>query len=185
MSTRVPLIGLAALLLWLSSGACRGRHNEQHLAAVDSMIRTTDSLARVIDGIDMASMLRMDSIWNIRKAAVQARMHDTLTKDEAIALGNFARAMEGSLGRVVHDRDGVVSSLQLQRKQLTDLRHDVEHGSIDEQQESTYMQQEQLYLTAIEDRVSVLAASAGTASRAFELTAAHVDSLAADTTTRK
>ncbi len=184
MRSRVPLFGAAALLLFMASNACRNRHNEQHLAAVDSMITTTDSLVRVMDGIDMPEMLRIDSIWSLRKGIVELRMRDTLNKEEAIALGNYQRAMTGSLGRVKHEHESVQAALTLQRKQLGDLRHDVEQGVLDATMEATYLQQERLYLASIAQRVSVITASAATARREHDLAAARVDSLAKDTTAR-
>ena len=98
-----------------------------------------------------------------------------------MAMGNYYRAMTKSLGRVRKLRSEVLEELELARKQLTSLRHDVEGGLLPEGPEKTYVDQERLYLSNVARKVTILLNSAGTVDRNWSEHHLTVDSILANT----
>jgi hypothetical protein len=176
MNRRVPLIVLAALLLCLPS-ACKRSANTAHLATLDSLLIITDSLITGINAMDLTALHTIDSTFKLKKDAVEARMRDTLSKPDAILLANFHRAMTKNLPGVNNEFSGVKNDLDLAKKQLIDLRHDVEKGLLDAPVESGFIGQEKMAVSAVREHASKLASSARGVVRDHERLAPQVDSL--------
>ncbi len=169
----VAAFAVAALL----AGCKSGPNDPANLTAIDSMLVQVDSLTGAVNGIDLAVYARMDSVFATQKERIEVRMRDTLDRSTAMTLGNYYRAMNGSLGRVRRDRGALLEELQRSRKQLTDLRHDVSGGLLPPGPERTYVDQERLFLTNAVQRLSVLLNSAGNAQRNWDDHHAAIDSL--------
>jgi hypothetical protein len=160
--------------------ACKGKpHDPANLSAIDSMLVQVDSLERQVNAIDIAVYLHMDSVFGGQKRRMEVMMQDTLDRPTAMAAGNYYRAMDRSLGRVRMMYDEVREELQLMRKQLTDLKKDVGVGKLPPGPETTYVQQERLYFSALAQKTQVLLNSAGTARRNWDEHRPLVDSLLA------
>jgi hypothetical protein len=171
---------LAAFTAVVMLFACKGKpHDPANLTAIDSMLVQVDSLERQVNAIEIPVYLQMDSAFRIQKDRLEVLMKDTLDRSQAIAAGNYYRAMNGSLGRVRKLYDATREELQLMRKQLTDLKKDVADGHLPPGPETTYVQQERLYLSALAQKTVILLNSAGTAKRAWDEHGPRVDSLLA------
>ncbi len=181
MSARIPLFALATFLL-LSMGACERSADAKHLATVDSMIVATDTLLASLRVMDGAELQRLDSVHASMSGAIQQMLQDTLKKEDALALGNYHRAMSKTLGQVRKNDGTVRIDLQLVRKQLRDLRTDVNNGILEPGMESTYIQQERLFLTTADRNTNVLLAGNASVLRARDAYEARVDSLVANYT---
>lgn len=177
--TLVALFGalsVTALLL----PACKGKpHDPANLTAIDSMLVQVDSLSRMVSALDTAAFNRMDALFAGQKERLEAVMRDTLDRTQALAVGNYYRAMARSLGRVRSGRNGVLEELATSRAKLQDLRHDVAGGLLPEGPERTYVDQERLYLADLAQRTSILMNSAGTVRRNWDEHHVRVDSILA------
>lgn len=180
---RVPLtLMLVFLLLSQVGSSCTGERNKEEVAQVDRMLMTTDSLLRALAAVDMMNVQRIDSLWNARKDRIAVLMKDTLTKEEALALANYHRAMTGPLDLVERDHEGARGALELQRDQLKNLLHDVQNDALDDERMAEYMQQEARFLRSAEEQVMAITESARIATREHERFSARIDSLLEDTT---
>ncbi len=173
------MIALATLLLCGMHTSCTRGNNPAHVATVDSMITVTDSLSRMVKAIDVNALRDLDSIYRSQAGALAERLKDTLGKEDAIAIGNYRRAMTGTFGTVTQGYDASLKDLALQHEQLHNLAHDVQHGLLPPGPENTYIGQERLFLTSIAERVDVLVASASSVERNWDMYHARVDSLLA------
>lgn len=178
MSARIPLFALAAFLL-LSMGSCERSADARNLATVDSMIVATDTLLASLRVIDGAELHRLDSVHASMSGAIQEMLKDTVKKEDALALGNYHRTMGKTLGKVRRSEEQVRTDLQLLRKQLHDLRTDVNNGILEPGTESTYIQQERLFLTTADRNTKVLLAGHASVMRARDDYELRVDSLIA------
>lgn len=182
MRTRVPLIALAAFLLCAHS-ACRRAADARNLATVDSLLLITDTLLTKVNALDMAGLARIDSLFLLRKDQVEARMRDTLSKEAALALGNYHRTMTKSLGRAQRDHGAVLKDLTLARTQLTALRNDVDKGLLEPGAEVKYISDERLALARARHGSDVVSASVASVLRAQDRYHHTVDSLLSTDTT--
>lgn len=178
MSARIPLFALAAFLL-LSMGSCERSADAKNLATVDSMIVATDTLIASLHVIDGAELQRLDSVHASMSGAIQQMLQDTVNKEDALALGNYHRTMGKTLGKVRKSEVQVRTDLQLLRKQLHDLRTDVNNGILEPGMEGTYIQQERLFLTTADRNTKVLLAGHASVLRARDDYELRVDSLIA------
>lgn len=181
MSTRVPLVALAAFLLCAHS-ACRRSADAHNLATVDSLLLVTDSLIKGMNALDMDAVARIDSLYASKKDVLQARMRDTLTKEEALLLGNYHRTMTKSLGRAKRDHGIVVKDLTMARTQLADLRNDVDKGLLEREVETKYISDERLALAKARRDADIVASSVGSVIRDEARWGNKVDSLLASDT---
>jgi hypothetical protein len=181
MRTRVPLLALAAFLLCAHS-ACRQSADAHNLATVDSLLLVTDSLIKGMNALDMASVSRIDSIYTSKKDMVQARMRDTLSKDEALLLVNYHRTMTKSLGRARKDHDAVLMELATTRTQLSDLRNDVDKGLLEREVEVKYISDERLALAKARRDADIVASSVASVIRDEARLGSKVDPLLAPDT---
>ncbi len=177
----MPLFALAAFLL-LGMGACKRSADAKNLATVDSMIVATDTLLASLRAIDGAELQRLDSVHASMSGAIQQMLQDTVNKEDALTLGNYHRAMGRTLGKVRKGEEQVRTDLQLLRKQLHDLRTDVNSGILEPGMESTYIQQERLFLTTTDRNTKVLLAGHSSVLRARDEYETRVDSLIAQHT---
>ena len=160
--------------------SCKGKpHDPAHVTAIDSMLIQVDSLERLVNAIEVPVYLQMDSTFRTQKDRLENVMKDTLDRAKAMAVGNYFRAMTKSLGRVKGLYEESLDELSMARKQLLNLKHDIGGGLLPEGPEATYVQQEQLYLSNLARKVSILMNSAGTAKRNWDDHHAVVDSLLA------
>lgn len=170
----IAFLGMSLLL------SCKGEpHDPAHVTAIDSMLFQVDSLERLVKAIEVPVYLKMDSTFRTQKDRLENAMRDTLNRAQAMAVGNYFRAMTGSLGRVGNMYDEILRELADARKQLLNLKHDIGGGLLPEGPEATYLQQEQLFLANLARKVSILMNSAGTAQRNWDDHHAVVDSLLA------
>lgn len=155
---------LAAFLLCANT-ACRRSADTRNLATVDSLLLVTDSLINFMNALDMAAVARIDSLYASRKDMLQARMRDTLTKEEALLLGSYHRTMNKSMGRAKRDHGTVLEELNTARAQLADLRNDVVKSLLEPEVEVKYVSDERLALTKARRNADVVAASVGSVIR--------------------
>ena len=154
------------------------------VAAIDSLISLTDSLSTVVNAIELPVYQHMDSVFRSQKNWIEGQFSDTLDRERAIILGNYHRAMNKSLGRVLRNRNEMHQELDYSRKQLGNLRHDVDRGLLHDNPKETYFGQERLVLQQLTASVDVLRSSAATAQREWDRYHLKVDSIRAaiDTT---
>ena len=178
MKRGIPMAIAGAFLWGALHTACTPPPDPTRMRSLDSLLTMTDSLQAVVNGIDVDVYRRMDSVFRAQRDGIEARFNDTLVKGSAMILGNYHRAMNKSLGRVLKHRPTLQVELATSRKQLTDLRHDLDRGLLPDGPQHTYLQQETMILGELARNVTALERSAGTASRAW-LQRAAVDSLLA------
>jgi len=164
MRRSAPFLAVAALLLAIGSG-CRQPSDPALVSALDSMMIHTDSLLAGLDTIDLARCDQMDSVFRTQRTPLEDLLRDTLAKDQAVAIGNYYRAMDRSLGRVRGKTEGVRNELLAAREQLEDLRHDIDNGLLPEGPRTTYFEQERLVLDQLAQSVQVIVNSYRTATR--------------------
>jgi hypothetical protein len=179
----LPLV-LAAFTAVVLLFACKGKpHDPANLTAIDSMLVQVDSLQRMVNAIDAPVYDGMDSVFRAQRDRIEQVMNDTLDRPRAMAMGNYYRAMNKSLGRVRSLRTEALDELDLARKQLNALRHDVAGGLLPEGPEKTYVDQERLYLSNVARKVTILLNSAGTVDRNWAEHHLTVDSILANPVT--
>lgn len=164
MKSSGPFLAVATLFLALGSG-CRHPTDPVLLSALDSLILRTDSLMDGLDTIDLIFCDQMDSVFRTQRDPLEALLRDTLARDQAVAIGNYYRAMDRSLGRVRGKTKGVRDELSVTREQLEDLRHDIDNGLLPEGPRKTYFEQERLTVDQLAQSVQVILNSYRTATR--------------------
>ena len=175
------MVALAAFLLCAHS-ACRRSADAHNLAIVDSLLLVTDSLITGMNALDMAAVARIDSVYASKKDLVEARMHDTLSKNVAILFGNYHRTMTKSMGRAKRDHGVVLQELIVARTQLADLRNDVDKSLLERELEMKYISDERLALAKARHDAGVVASSVGSVIRDQARFGSKVDSLLASDT---
>ena len=110
---RGALFALIAAFLGMSLlFSCKGKpHDPAHVTAIDSMLIQVDSLESLVNAIEVPVYLQMDSTFRTQKDRLENVMKDTLDRAQAMAVGNYFRAMTGSLGRVGNMYDETLRDL--------------------------------------------------------------------------
>ncbi|MBL7963622.1 MAG: hypothetical protein JNM31_07230 [Flavobacteriales bacterium] len=161
-ATSVPVV--VTLLAACGRPADAGR-----LATIDSLITVTDSLTLLVNAIDLTAYRRMDSMHRAETPTIEAQLADTtLDREVLVHMGNYHRAMDRSLGRVMKNTEKIRKELAYTRDQLGALRHDAAKGLLPEVPEQTYMEQERLAVRQLSNGVDVLVTSAATARREWD-----------------
>lgn len=173
---------LLAAFLICANTACRRSADTRNLATVDSLLLVTDSLITGMNALDLAEVARIDSLYASRKDMLQARMRDTLTKEEALLLGSYHRTMTKSMGRAKRDHGTVLEELSTARAQLAHLRNDVGKSLLEPEVEIKYLSDERLALAQAHRKADVVAASVGSVIRDNARYGDAVDSLLAQDT---
>ncbi len=172
-----PILSISALLFTgVTQQACRPG-DPARVAAIDSLLTTTDSLTTIVNAIDLRVYQRMDSVFGGQRSWIEAQFADTLDRERAMILGNYHRAMSKSLGRVIRHHGEMEKELAYSREQLNDLRHDVDRGLLPDNPKETYFGQERLVLRQLSSSIDVLRSSANTAQREWDRYHMKVDSL--------
>lgn len=156
MNLRATLLAAIALLLCGLPQACRRAHDEAHLAQVDSLLHTADSLIALMKAQDTTDITAWTATYVQRHERLVARMGDTLGKAEALTLGNYHRLMDKTLGRARSEHGPALNGLQRARAQLLDLRNDVEKGLLEPADEGLYLEQERMALRAVAHNAGVV-----------------------------
>ena len=177
MRTQAAITGVIALLLCLVAPACRRTHDAGHLARVDSLLRTTDSLIALMGAVDTTDIAAWNALYGGRRGQLIARLGDTLAKAEALTLGNYHRLMDKTLGRARAEHGPALDGLQRARAQLLDLRNDVEKGLLEPADEELYIEQERLALRAVAHNASVVMSTYANARSTLQELDPLVDSL--------
>jgi hypothetical protein len=184
MTLGARILGVAALLLCLLPQACRRGHDAAHLAQVDSLLRTTDSLIALMNAQDTTDLVAWNAAYLLHRERLVDRLNDTLDKSTALTLGNYHRLMDKTLARSRKEHPSVLIGLGTARRQLADLRNDVEKGLLEPAVEATYIEQERLALEAVAHNAGVVVNSYANARNSLRELAPAVDSLLTDTTKR-
>ncbi|MCB0795326.1 MAG: hypothetical protein KDB88_11370 [Flavobacteriales bacterium] len=165
----------SVLFVLLLLGACRESADPAMMAELDGMILRVDSLTDRLNMIDTERCDRMDSAFRHQRDGIEALLVDTITKDTAMIIGNYYRAMNKSLGRVRKQWNEVHEELKKSRKQIEDLRHDLDRRLLPDGPKNTYFQQELLILDELDRNVNVLERSYATAVREWDDKAEQVE----------
>ncbi len=176
------MMALAALLLCTQS-ACRRTADTANLAIVDSLMLTTDSLITGMNALDLAAVDSIDSLFSLKKETLVARMRDTLKKDDALVLGNYHRTMTKAIARVKGKHAPTLNDLTISRRQLADLRNDVEKGLLEPAVEAKYISDEKMSLAKARQTAETVAASVQSVLRDQSRYGPAVDSLLANSGT--
>jgi len=174
---RVPILATLALLMCFALPACKRMRYKEHIWPIEKLLFTVDSSRNAITLLDRHALHLIDSVYDGKRDSVMALMKDTLDKPDAIVLGNFHQAMTWTLDRVWREIDGVENELTTTRKQLIDLRHDVDHGLLSPEQEKADLATERQFVEFAKHRAGVLCASAARVTDEWRLHHARVDSL--------
>ena len=170
------MIVIAAFLMCASS-ACKRSANKMNVHTLDSLLGSTENLLMEMNALDRDSLHAIDSSYQLRKAALEVTMRDTLDKRSAIAIGNYHKAMNKSMGYVNKNFEPVIRELNTARKQLTDLKYDVEQGALDPAVESGYISKESLALSIAQQHTGTLLSTARSVIRDHARLAPIVDSV--------
>lgn len=176
MRTRVQSGVLAALLLSAHS-ACRRPANVDNLATLDTLLRATDSVTTLIKAIDVAGIRRLDSLYHLKAERINARMRDTLRKEDALALGNYVRTMSRYPANVEQGSNSVLKRCELGHNQLISLRSDVEKSLLEPEAELKYIADERAALEQVMHDAGTVSASAAGILRDEARYGATVDSM--------
>jgi hypothetical protein len=161
MKRAIPAAAFLALLTTMSQQACRHPADPEMLAATEKMIRRTDSMRRELDNMDTAGLRHMEALFESERSAIEMRFKDTLSKDEAMILGNYHRAMAVTLPRVLDDRRRIRQRLDSLHQQLADLRHDLGQGLLKKNDQRQAMVMEQAWDSTLAQDVERLRADIG------------------------
>lgn len=183
MSTRVPLIVLAAFLLCVNS-ACRRSADARNLSTVDSLMSVNDSLIKGLKALDLPRVARIDSVFATKADRIMMLMRDTLNKEAALVLGNYYRTMTKYPRFAQQGIGSVLERLERNRGQLADLRNDVDKGLLEPVEEARYIKEEKLALAEARHDAEKVAASVKTIIRDEASYVIAVDSLIAMDTLR-
>ena len=158
---------------------CRQPNNPARVLALDSLIRTADSLAMRLDAIDTVPLLHMDSVYKMQLALPEASFKDTLQRDTALVVGNYFRAMKKSLPRALSERRESRRAVEESRSKLRDLHEDATKGIWTEEQELGYFEEERMIMAGLSHSTTVIEKSAATCIREWEKGHVIVDSVLA------
>jgi hypothetical protein len=178
---RHTTLGIVFVLLTVGGllQSCQRPNDPARMVALDSLIRTADSLAMRLDAIDTVALARMDSAFHLQRDGLEAIFTDTLQRDTALIVGNYYRAMKKSVNRALIDRRNYRAAVEVSRKQLRDLHRDASKGIWPEDKELAYYEQERIILKELVHSTAVVEKSLGTAQREWERGHAMADTLLA------
>ena len=182
MNMRVPMIVIAAF--WICTfSACKRSANKANVRTLDSLMEVTENLLTEMNAMDRDPLHAIDSSYQMRKATLEMVMRDTLDKRSAIALGNYHGAMNKNMGYVNKNYEPLLKELNTTRKQLTDLKYDVEQGALDPAVEAGYISKESLVLSVVQQNTLTLLSTARSVIRDHARLAPTVDSILVRTDT--
>jgi hypothetical protein len=155
MSVRVAFVLLATLLLCVCS-SCTRSPNAKNIATVDSLLHLSDSVRAGLGALDHAGLLAMRTAFEERESRVETRLKDTLSKDDALLVGNYRRSMGKVLGKTLKEFDRVVDEVAMCRGQLENLKKDVANSVHTPELEDRYIIEERTALAAAHKRAAGL-----------------------------
>ena len=125
MIRAIPAAAIPALLLAAVCSGCGCAVDSASMHTVNRLSHRIDSLQGRLTEMDTASLLHMRDLFTVEREGVEVRFKDTLPLAEAEVLGNYYRAMAGTLPRILDDRLRLQAVLANSSKRLEDLQHDI------------------------------------------------------------
>ena len=104
---------------------------------VNTLSHRIDSLQGRLAEMDTASLLHMRDLFTVEREGIEVRFKDTLPLAEAEVLGNYYRAMAGTLPRILDDRLRLRALLKGASDRLEDLQHDLCTGHLQMKESAT------------------------------------------------
>lgn len=133
----------------VSLAACTGSHFKTEVAQVDSLLKEAEKLEKGMLAVDT---IRLDSISMEASNNINhiKRVYDTDTIDMVEARGvTTYKALRKISGRSKSERRKIWKEMALTKKQLTNLKSDLERGIPDEPTAKKYVQEEKLAFVAL------------------------------------
>lgn len=130
MKRPIPAAAVPALLCALAVAGCVRQVDPVGMHAVNVLSFRIDSLKGRLAEMDTASLLHMGRLFSAEREGMERRFKDTLGVAEAEVLGNYYRAMGGTLPHVMDERLRLHALLANASQRLEDLQHDLCSGFI-------------------------------------------------------
>jgi hypothetical protein len=127
MRKALPVVVLPMLILTVG---CSCSVDPASLHAVNRLGHCADSLQGRLLAMDTAALWQMRERFATEQEAIRQRFRDTLPLAEAQVLGNYWRAMDGSLPRIIDDRARLLALLKGSSRRMEQLQHDLCNGRI-------------------------------------------------------
>ena len=151
MIRAIPAAAFPALLLAAVCAGCGGAVDPASMHIVNTLSHRIDSLRERLAEMDTTALLHMRDLFTVEQEGIETRFKDTLPLAEAEVLGNYYRAMAGTLPRILDDRQRLQALLGNSSKRLEDLQHDLCTGHMQMNEAATALSVE----TAWCDRYTV------------------------------
>lgn len=126
MRKALPVVVLA----WAVAAGCACPVDPASLHAVNRLGHCADSLQGRLLAMDTASLWQMRDRFATEQEAIRQRFRDTLPLAEAQVLGNYWRAMDGTLPRIIDERARLLALLKGSARRVEQLQHDLCNGRI-------------------------------------------------------
>lgn len=131
MMRAIPAATVPVLLLAAVCAGCGCAVDTSNMHAVNTLAHRIDSLKDRLADMDTASLLHMRDLFTAEREGIESRFRDTLPLAEAEVLGNYYRAMGGTLPRILDDRVRLQGLLSEASQRLEHLQHDICDRRID------------------------------------------------------
>ncbi|MBK8582199.1 MAG: hypothetical protein LKM36_05350 [Flavobacteriales bacterium] len=153
-------VAVPALLCALAVAGCGRQVDSASLHTVNVLSHRIDSLQGRLAEMDTASLLHMSQLFTAEREGIELRFKDTLGVAEAGVLGNYYRAMGGTLPRVLDERLRLRALLTGSAKRLLNLQHDLCTGHITTEQAANALRVENQWCDRLTEDMRMLTTEA-------------------------
>ena len=148
----VPVLALVVIAGLLQSGCRAFTSYRDERATVDSLQQVVKQLDRQFGEIDFTTVeaIRGTVTMELDSVLTLCKTHDTyLTKEEGVFFGRY-RDIMAPVRKAGTDRESLQREIDLAKKQLADLKTDLDNKALSKEQAQLYINQELLAVKSLQ-----------------------------------
>ncbi|MBL4669315.1 MAG: hypothetical protein JKY30_08640 [Flavobacteriales bacterium] len=157
---------LGIVIIGLGFTACN-TPNEKEIGEVDALLSIVDETEKLFLSIDTARAFAAKRILEVDLAEFN-KYADTLKKEEAFKIADIFGGKR-TLYRLVSNYPGFTQQLEMSKKQLTNLKKDLENNLINKENYTSYYGSEQKAIMDLNNKISNAIAGLETVIGKYEL----------------
>lgn len=156
---------LGIMLFALGFGACN-HPNQKEISEVEGLIATVVEIEKSLLSIDTSKVFGAKRQLE-KDFAEFIAIGDTLTKEEAFEIADYFGSKK-KFYRLTANYPSFVNSIEISKKQLNNLKQDLENDLLEKEKYTTYYSNEQAYLNALNHKINKLVTGIDAAAERYE-----------------
>lgn len=159
MNNTIRNISSPAIIFSLMIFTSCVRKNQDELKRTDSLMNVLDSAENKFLASDSTRIQNVLDSMNHKTKLIQKFASDTLDKEMTIFLSDYLRIQQ-ALEKYYPDRRNIIPQITLSKKQLDNMKHDLNNGAISKEEFEKYFPEEERAVTELSSYISMTTSKA-------------------------